>query len=113
MVHLRLSGRGYCPEQRFACCWESEQDTREAMSENWRVVYVEDEERFRKQVKEYLEGTRFPHGALSVHAVGTFHDAQALLAERKVDLLILDVFDAPMSRHDAAGLDVLSAWRKS
>lgn len=82
------------------------------MSDSWRVVYVEDQKQFRDQVKDFLEGTRFSHGPLSVFPVGSFAEAHSLLADRKVDLLILDVFDAPMSNHDSAGLDVLSEWRK-
>jgi CheY-like chemotaxis protein len=82
------------------------------MSDSWRVVYVEDQPGFRVQVKEYLEGSRFSHGPLSVFPVGSFTEAHALLADRKVDLLILDVFATPMSDHDPAGLGVLSEWRK-
>lgn len=81
------------------------------MSETWRIVYVEDEDEYRKQVKEFLEGAEFDHGALEVTAVEKFADAQALLASRKVDLVVLDVFDAPIADHKAAGLDVLAQWK--
>lgn len=81
------------------------------MSELWRVVYVEDEPEYRRQVKEFLEGAEFEYGALEVTAVDNFSDAKALLASRKVDLVVLDVFDAPITDHNAAGLNVLAQWK--
>jgi CheY-like chemotaxis protein len=83
------------------------------MTDSWRVVYVEDEAKYREQVKEYLEGASFPYGPLSVLPVASFAEARGLLADRKVDLLILDVFDAPIESHDDAGLKLLELWKET
>lgn len=81
------------------------------MSELWRVVYIEDEPEYRRQVKEFLEGAEFEYGALEVTAVEKFSEATALLSSRKVDLVVLDVFDSPITDHMATGLDVLTQWK--
>ncbi len=77
----------------------------------WYVVHVEDDVNTLRQVKEYLEGEDFDFGQVRVAGTSEFDDALTLLGERKVDLLILDVYRGDPSSHDAAGVDVLSTWR--
>jgi len=72
---------------------------------------VEDEDDIRRQVKEYLEGETFTFGKVEVADTGSFDGALALLRERKIDLVILDVFRGGTSRGDKAGIKVLEDWR--
>ena len=76
----------------------------------WRVVRVEDDDDMLHQVKEYLEGEDFEFGALRVTGIKHFDGALALLKERKVDLIILDVFRGAPEGYDTAGLPVLEQW---
>ena len=77
----------------------------------WQVVHVEDDATMRAQVKDYLEGESFEFGKLHVVGTGEFDDALALLRERKVDLVILDVYRGTPLDRDSAGLPVLESWR--
>ncbi len=77
----------------------------------WSIAFVEDDDDMRRQVKEYLEGETFTFGKVEVAETGSFDGALALLRERKIDLVILDVFRGGTGRGDKAGIKVLEDWR--
>lgn len=77
----------------------------------WLVVHVEDDLTVRRQVKEYLDGEHFEFGEFNVSETAKFEDALALLRERKVDLVILDVYRGSPADGNRAGLPVLETWR--
>lgn len=80
---------------------------------SWQVVYVEDDATMLRQVKEYLDSEAFDFGPVKVTGVSNFDDALVLLKERKVDVVILDIYRGDTTRADRAGLGVLQMWRKT
>lgn len=77
----------------------------------WQVVHVEDDPDTLRQVKEYLEEETFDFGALRIVGTSDFDEARDLLRERRVDLLLLDVYRGDVSLGDSAGTEVLARWR--
>lgn len=77
----------------------------------WTVVHVEDDPDLLRQVQEFLEGEVFSFGTLRVVPSQTFDRALELLRDRRVDLLILDVFRGTPEDGNRAGLDVLEEWQ--
>lgn len=77
----------------------------------WQVVHVEDDPDMLRQMKEFLEDETFNFGNLHVVDTNDFDKALALLAERKVDLVILDVYRGSPDQENSAGLSVLEKWR--
>jgi len=77
----------------------------------WSIACVEDDDDVRRQVKEYLEGETFTFGRVEVADTGSFDGALALLRERKIDIVILDVFRGGIGLGDKAGIRVLDDWR--
>lgn len=66
-----------------------------------------------RQLKEFLEGEEFSFGRVQVTGAGSFDSALALLRERKIDLVILDVFRGGPPQGDRAGIGVLENWRST
>lgn len=79
----------------------------------WQVLYVEDDPTMLRQVKEYLDGEAFGFGPVKCTGISSFDEALPLLRERKVDLIILDIYRGDTTRSDRAGLDVLQMWRQT
>ncbi len=77
----------------------------------WVIAVVDDEADMRRQLKEFLEGEVFSFGKVEVADTGTFEAALALLRERKIDVVILDVFRGGPQDDDRAGIAVLNTWR--
>jgi CheY-like chemotaxis protein len=77
----------------------------------WQIVHVEDNHETLQQVKDYLEGETFGFGSLIVKGTAEFLEATRLLHERKVDLLVLDVFRGDPFSGDSAGTGILEEWR--
>jgi len=77
----------------------------------WQVVHVEDARDTLRQVQEYLEGEAFEFGALRLTGTGDFDQALDLLRERRVDLLLLDVYRGDPAVRDSAGTELLRRWR--
>jgi CheY-like chemotaxis protein len=77
----------------------------------WSIAFVEDDDDMRRQVKEFLEGEDFEFGKVEVTAIESFESALGLLRERKIDIVILDVFRGRTSQDDKAGIEVLNNWR--
>lgn len=77
----------------------------------WYVVHVEDDRDTLRQVKEYLEGETFDFGSVSVFGTDDFGTALDRLRERRVDLLVLDVFRGDLAARDSAGTEILTTWR--
>jgi len=65
----------------------------------------------RRQVKEFLEGEEFSFGRVAVTDTGSFETALALLRERKIDVVILDVFQGETVKGNRAGIRLLEQWR--
>lgn len=78
----------------------------------WSIVLVEDHKAVRRQVLDFLHGLEFDFGTLEVQALDDFDKALALLGERKVDLLILDVM-GDQGQNKTAGLRVMESWRRT
>jgi CheY-like chemotaxis protein len=77
----------------------------------WQVIHVEDDPDTLRQVKDYLEGERFDFGVFRLVGTGDFGEAIGLLKERRVDLLLLDVFRGDPGAGESAGTEVLTQWR--
>ena len=75
------------------------------------VVCVEDEKDIRDQIVEFLSTEEFEFGTLRVIAEASFDRAIELLRQRKVDLLLLDVFRGDPTRSDSPGVQILEEWR--
>lgn len=67
-----------------------EQTSKAALS--WVVLLVEDDEDVRRQVGEYLSNEEISGRPLSIQEIPDLDKALNVIAERKADLLILDVF---------------------
>lgn len=79
----------------------------------WAVAHVEDDPDMLRQVKEYLEGETFDFGAVRVVGSGSFEEALGLLRERRIDIVILDVFRGKTEKGDRAGIAVLKEWQSA
>ena len=77
---------------------------------SWSVAVVDDEVDMGRQLKEFLEGEEFSFGRIEVTATNTFESALALLRERKIDVVILDVYRGGPGQGDRAGIEVLGNW---
>ncbi|WP_164015170.1 response regulator [Pyxidicoccus trucidator] len=85
-----------------------------AKKEPWRVLLIEDNQLMREQVHEEFDGEQFDGRLLDIHDVDDFAQARAEIQQRKVDLVILDVFRGdPMGNGKPEGLEVLEDIRKS
>lgn len=74
----------------------------------WRVLLVEDDLQMRQDVLDHLSEIQIADRSLTVSAFD-FADALTEIAERRADLIILDVFrGSGFGPADAAGLNVLS-----
>jgi CheY-like chemotaxis protein len=82
-----------------------------ASSRLWTIAFVEDDDDMRRQVKEFLEGETFSFGKVTVIDTGSFETALTLLRERKIDIVILDVFQGDTGKGDSAGITLLEEWR--
>jgi len=90
------------------------QNVEPAKMEPWRVLLIEDNQLMREQVREEFSGEYFDGRLLDIHDVDDFAQARAEIQQRKVDLVILDVFRGdPMGNGSPEGLRVLEDIRKS
>jgi len=80
---------------------------------SWHVALVEDDDNLRGQLSEFLEGEAFSFGSVVVAGTGSFDSALSLLQQRKIDLIILDVFRGDVAHQDKAGADLLQSWKKT
>lgn len=66
----------------------------------WRILFVDDDEHTRTEVRELLEGTDYgAHGSVSVDVLANFDEALARLEAERIDILILDVWRGPPGEH--------------
>ncbi len=79
----------------------------------WNVAIIEDTPVFRDQLKEYLEGESFSFGQIQVEIAEDFEHALKFLKQKKVDLIILDLFKGQPIEGVTAGLTVLEEWKKT
>jgi hypothetical protein len=77
----------------------------------WTAAILEDEANVRQEVIDYLEGETFAFGRLKTVSLEDFATAIEMLGDRKIDLLIIDVFRGSTDGGDAAGIDVLKEWK--
>lgn len=79
----------------------------------WSVAVIEDQDGMMNDLFEGLHDKEFaPHGTLKVHQVSNFDEALPLLEDRKIDIVILDLFLGDAADGDAAGVGVLDTWRE-
>ncbi len=80
----------------------------------WRVLYVEDDDVLRDQVKRFLDSQAgSDQKSFSVELVTSFDDALENVERRRCDLLILDVFAGkPVLGNDRAGADILAHLKR-
>jgi len=79
----------------------------------WNIVFVDDNADLRNQVKDLLESEDFDFGEIKVTATESFEEAATLLQERRVDLVILDVFEGEVSNRHSSGISVLEKWKQT
>lgn len=79
----------------------------------WRVLVVEDDPQMQRDVVDYLSDIQIAGRELDVLAFD-FDEALAQIAERRADLIVLDVFrGSALTGADMAGLDVLTAIQQT
>lgn len=78
--------------------------------EFWEIVVVEDTLQVQQQVKDFLERRTCAEKKLRVEAFSDFADARSRISARKIDLLVLDIFEGAPSGSKAEqtpGLGIL------
>jgi CheY-like chemotaxis protein len=87
------------------------------MADYWQVAVVEDTEDMRRLVKDFLERQTYADRKVRVQEFADFDSAREMVGSRKVDLIILDIFegapDASKKNPDTPGLEVLEEIKKS
>jgi len=79
-------------------------------SRRWTVAVVDDDVDMCRQLEEFLEGEEFSFGRVDVIRTAAFESALTLLRERKIDIVILDVYRGGPQQGDRAGIEVLKNW---
>ena len=60
-------------------------------AETWQVLVIDDEAGQREQVRQLLDGPQYGGKGCSFIGCGDFDEAERYLAERAIDLVVLDI----------------------
>ena len=63
-----------------------------APASGWTVILVEDNATTREEIKDFFDGKLFDKRPLIFREIADWQDAYWLIQERKVDLVILDIY---------------------
>lgn len=82
--------------------------------ETWKILLVEDDDTVRGQVREYLDGRQIAGRKLKISEYSSLEDALNVIAERKADVIILDVYSGEAKvGGEMIGLEILEKIKKT
>lgn len=92
----------------------SDQSPANGTLKGWNVILIEDDDQMRNDVIEFFAGHTVAGRPVEITTFADFDAALKEVAERRADLIILDVFrGSALDRGDTAGLQVLEALQAS